>query len=61
MTQILMQNMTVRSWLVMTNNFEHKGKTTFKSRKLTDEWARIQRPSFASLLRGDENEMCMKA
>lgn len=56
-----MQNMTVRSWLVMTNNFEHKGKTTFKSRKLTDEWARIQRPSFASLLRGDENEMCMKA
>lgn len=44
MAQILMQNMTVRSWLVMTNNFEHKGKTTFKSRKLTDEWARIQDP-----------------
>lgn len=28
----------------MTNNFEHKGKTTFKSRKLTNEWARIQDP-----------------
>lgn len=33
MAQILMQNMTVRSWLVMTNNFEHKGKNNFQIKK----------------------------
>lgn len=37
MTQILMQNMTVRSWLVMTNNFEHKGKNNFQIKK-TNRW-----------------------
>lgn len=32
-----MQNMTVRSWLVMTNNFEHKGKNNFQIKK-TNQW-----------------------
>lgn len=51
--------MIVTSWLVMINNFEYKGKIIFKLRKLIDEWVRIF--FFVSLLRGDENEMCMKA
>lgn len=47
-----LQNIAVRCWLVMTDNFEHKGKTTFKSRKLTNEWARIQDPLCKFIARG---------